>query len=190
MPIVEAAYVLALMELAEPRSPYRSTFEHTAEAIAAASSEAPLFAGPSGAAETAALVVAVGEYESHMKPDAEGDCVKPNGVAVDSVSGVCPAGSKPRSLCMLQVGVSNLRSLNLTTEEIRTDIDVCIRAGLRLMRISFGVCRTAPIDERLRHYAGGGETCTVGEDAKRKSIHRMTRGRWLHTRIRASGVEG
>jgi len=181
MAVTEAMVLAALLKL-EPHALHRSTFERTAKAIADASNASPLFGGDHGAEKTADLIASVADFESGLIPDAEGDCIA-NGKLVPSKVGVCPTGSKPHSFCALQVNESNFKELGITRESVQTDIDVCIRSGLRLMHISFAVCRARPLEERLAHYAGGGEGCPTNEDATKKSRHRVLKALWLFKQI-------
>jgi hypothetical protein len=175
--MVTASYVLALMIAALPDAPpwTRATFPTTADAIAKASSASPLYASPDGDRRTAAVIVAVGTFESSLKPDAEGDCDPDH----TSRTGVCTAGGKARSFCLLQVNVSNLAYGRTTREEILNDVGVCVRTGLLLMRDSFRICRRAPESEALAWYAGGGGTFG-GTDARTKSKHRLALARRIY----------
>lgn len=165
-----AAWVLALMTALSHVDPGQRGFAATADAIAAEAEASPLpGAGP---ARTAALLVAVAWFESGFVADAEGDCagVDP-GQRRDWAR--CPDGHPARSLCLLQVGASNLRSLGVTREAIVGDVRECVRAGLRLMRASWQACRGRPLRERLVNYAAGGGGCAGSDDAARKSRHRV-----------------
>ena len=168
--MVSAEWVLLMMLKAEPTSPIKHTFAKTALAIARAAERDPLFAGPLAAERTAAQLVSVAWFESHFKPDAIGDHDR----RADGTKG------EPRSFCAMQIGKSNFAALGITRAEILGDIDVCIDAGLRMMHISYAVCRGIPIEERLAHYAGGGGSCPIhNADAVRKSKHRVAKSHWL-----------
>lgn len=134
------AWILGLMVILQPSAPWRDTYEATAHAIAAASVQSPLFAGKDGPERTAAWVVATSWFESRFQPDAVGD--------------------HGRSLCMLQIGESNLKALGVTREAMLNDLPTCLRAGLAMMKGSLAVCRSHPLDERLANYASGHGTCT------------------------------
>jgi hypothetical protein len=168
-------WILALMLKAEPSPPWRATYERTASAIAKAAHASPLFEGEHGAEKTAALIVGVAWFESAFKPDAAGDCTDAKGAVLDCRK----PGAIPHSFCALQVSETNFKGLGTTREEVQTDIDACIRHGLRLMHQSFAVCRSAPLEERLTWYASGGPTCSEREDARRKARHRFLKGQSL-----------
>lgn len=183
--MLSAAYVLALMlhplpMFGEPPESVRATYERTAEAIAELSEERPLFAGEDGPARTAAVVVAVGRFESGLRPDAEGDCDRRNGTAC----------VRPRSFCLLQINETNFAGLRTTRKEIQEDIRACVRAGLAMMRESFRICRAVPIEEKLAWYAAGSGRCGATEDAKKKSRHRMIAARLLFDAVPRSSDQG
>ena len=172
--MVTASWVLSLMMHAQSMHPYRATYERTSEAIAKHASERPLFSGQHGDAKTAALIVAVAQYESSFQPDAEGDCTKGGKKAKCTTPGAIP-----HSFCLLQVNESNFKTFGITREDIQTDIDVCVRTALSIMHQSFTICRALTLEDRLRFYAGGGNGCPTNEDAAIKSRQRMLRGMWL-----------
>lgn len=179
---VDPAWVLALMLKAEPSaasSPWRATYEATADAFARAASARPLFDGPRGAEKTAALLVSTAWFESGFRQDAEGDFVR----------------GAPTSFCALQVNASNFRALGVTREALTRDeldaegrvarraIDVCADAGLRMMRVSFGVCRGKPLERRMDHYARGGDGCLPPPHDE--GTHRVKKALWLFERVPA-----
>lgn len=179
--MVDPSYVLALMLAALPSAPpkTRATFPVTAAAIARAASASPLFAGESGERRTAAVLVAVGTFESSLVPDAAGDC----GPGHTKANGTCEEGAKAHSFCLLQVNESNLAYARTTRAEILADVGVCVRTGLMLMRDSFRICRREPESDRLSWYAGGGGTCGVSADARSKGRHRMALARRIYETV-------
>ncbi len=148
-----AVWVLLLMMSLAPSSPWLATFPRTAVEIAAASTESPMYDGPKGPAFTAALTVASGMHESSLRPDAVGD------------SG--------RSVCLLQIGVSNLAALGVTRRELLEDVGKCVRAGLKMMHASASVCRARPLEERQANYLEGNGGCS-NETALRRSRWRTS----------------
>jgi hypothetical protein len=119
-----------------------------AKAIAQASIEKPLFIGLDGARRTAALMTAVGVYESGYKQIA-GDCKnKPPGWPGCGIED----GSAPTSFCFAQVhfpdGVERVKGY--TREELMADPLKCARAGREIMRDSIKI----DPDEPLKSYAG------------------------------------
>ncbi len=162
--MVDPAWVLQLMLVVQPRAPWLETYPETAAAIAAASEEEPLFSGKKGAEKTAALLVSVAWFEGAFRPDAEGD----------------HRAGKPTSFCAMQVNQSNFAALGTTREELLRNVRACVRAGLRMMRISFGVCRRETLEHRLDHYASGGEGCR--RPARDEGAHRVRKALWLFSK--------
>jgi hypothetical protein len=50
-------------------------------------------------------------------------------------------------------------------EDLVQDRQKCFRAGLRIARMSFNICRKLPVEDRLANYASGDGTCTLGRDS-------------------------
>ena len=179
---VTQAFVLSMMILAAPAAKHRDTFERTAEAIAKASNASPVIDGEHGSEKTAALIVALGEFESGLRPSAAGDCEK----AKTKSDGTCAEGGHPTSFCMLQINQSNFAGLGVTKDELLTSIDACVATGLRMMRASFRICGKLPFEDRLRWYTAGADNCPGDEnkDAANKSRHRVRRAMWLYGRAK------
>lgn len=172
--MVDVSWVLALMIDAQPTAPWRATYESTAAAIARAANANPLPFAADREERTAALLVSTAWFESAFKQNAEGDFVP-----VRLADGTM--GKRPTSFCLVQIAESNFRSLHVTRDEVQTNIDRCVTAGLVMMHVSWSVCRGEPLERRLAHYAGGGYSCPVSnEDAKRKSGHRVAKALWLY----------
>lgn len=100
---------------------------------------------------------------------------------VPSVSGRCPAGSKPQSFCMFQINASNFRAYDVTREQMQTDFPTCVRVGLAMMRVSHAVCQKRPLDDKLAHYAHGGGTCAGDKgEGLMESRHRMGKAKTIY----------
>jgi hypothetical protein len=153
------AIVLAWMLALQPAAvtPWTDTYEDTAEAIAEVATEAPLYRGPRGELRTAALLTSIASFESRFDPAAAGD--------------------HGASVCLMQIGVSNLRALGVRRAELLESARACLRAGVRMIQASFYVCRARAPEDRLAHYAAGGLVC--GEKGTRESRHRSARAAWL-----------
>jgi len=164
------AWILAAMIALQPAAPWRDTYEATAETLAMVALDAPLFAGDEGPRKTASWFVAVAWFESRFDAKAKGDCTKKD------AKGACL--SPANSLCLFQIGISNLASLGLTAEEILSDPETCTRAARRMMKTSMAVCRGRPTDDLLGHYASGGGEC----GGLRESRHRVALARWVFDR--------
>lgn len=144
-----AVWVLSIMHVLQPAAPWIDGYPETANAIAIAATNDPLYAGPHGAERTAAVLVSLSWFESRFDPAAVGD-----------------GGA---SLCLGQVGGSNLKALGLTRDAVLSDRATCLRGVLSMIRTSVAVCRGRPLAESLGHYASGGRTC----GGLVKSRHRM-----------------
>lgn len=152
-------WVLSLMLLLQPAAvtPWASTYEQTATAIAEAAQDSPVFMGEKGASRTAALLVAVAWHESRFDQQALGDCT---------------AGKpKTRTACA-SWGLFQMNKHNFVVpgEFALGDPAIASREALRMVRISFRVCRGRPLDEQLAWYAAGNRGCDRG---LRESRNRM-----------------
>lgn len=164
MPLVDPAWVLSLMTYLEPASPFRTTFEATANAVANAAERSPL---PSlDARRTASVLVALAWFESRFQIDAKGDCSRVTKL------GTCAEGGVPTSFGLFQINVTNHDALAVTASGLLSSPETSADAALRMMCRSFHVCRARPLEERLAWYAGGGNGCPEGGPT-RKSRHRM-----------------
>ena len=170
-------WILKLMIMLAPSTPWRETYRATAEAFATSAVESPLFGGLSGSAKTAALYVSLGWFEASLRADAEGDCTDKAGKPVASVGGRCPEGATPHAFCIFQIDRTNLAGLGLTRDIIQSDVSACVRAGNMMMHRSFAMCRSKPTDDRLAWYAAGGPTCA--DRGSIESRHRMAKASWL-----------
>ncbi len=178
--LITAAAVLAMMLDAEPTaaaSPWRSSYEDSADAISTVANDSPLFAGDDGPLRTAALFVSTSWFEANFHIAAKGDCRKKD------ERGRCVA--EPQSLGLYQIGVSNLAGLGVTEEDMTTDPLVQTRAARRMMAISFGICSGRAVDDLLGQYASGGSTCAGVE----KSGHRVRKAKWLADRAKKRAAE-
>jgi len=182
---VTAAAVLLMMHDADaavaPKGwnaspPWVAEYPEHAAAIAKAANANPLFGGDDGPAQTAAWMSSVARFEGGFHKGVAGDapCLQRD------ADKKCVRRGKPTSFCPMQVSNGNFAVLGITEEQIQESLDVCYSAGLRMMRMSFRVCSGRPLDERLVHYAFGGDGCRVDvEDAAKKSGHRARLGKAL-----------
>jgi len=164
--MIDPSWVLALMLKAEPnheQSPWRDTYASTAAAIARAADKHPLPLGDDSAERTAAMLVGVAFYESHFQQDAEGDRIKLAGGAL----------GRARSVCAMQIHETNFAAMKVTRGELMGNIQRCVDTGLEMLHISFSVCRGKPLEQRVAHYAGGGNGCPTNGEATSKSEHRV-----------------
>ena len=183
-----AGWALATMwKLVPTAVPWSKTFPESAIVLADAALETadkhPLsrsYTRRENAKRILSLLLAVGMFESTLRPDAEGDCFKKTGERTVSVSGRCKDGSEARSFCMFQIGQSNFAALGVTKSEIQSDLRVCANAALTMMRASFAICRSRPFDEALSNYAYGKGRCggPKGEGVL-ESRHRVAKAKYL-----------
>jgi hypothetical protein len=162
------AWIYRVMLILQPANvtPWADTYETTATVFANEAIRLPLFPGSQGIERTAAVFTSVAWYEGRFDPKAKGDCKeKKNGKCV----------SPPQSVCMFQIGISNLAGLHTTQDELLSDVSKCTQAARTMMQISFGVCRALPHEDLLGHYASGGSTC----GGLRESRHRMKTAIWI-----------
>jgi hypothetical protein len=127
---VPVQWVVGLMAALEPASPWRATFEKTAEAIARVSESEPLFEDH-GEERTAALLVAVAWYESRLKPNAK--------------------SSNGQWYCLYQVDKRWLPD----PQKALDNPEVCTRAAVKIIKASLAKCSARPLEERLAVFVSG-----------------------------------
>lgn len=196
------AWLVAMMvQIAPPErvtsGPQFSGWEETAEQrlaryeeIAAALYEVtydkstnPIFAGNSGRAKTAALILSIAYFESGFARDVDiGPCAKTkNGQR-------CDGG---RSACMMQVQIGSGATYQrahgidgLTQQDLFADRETCFRVGLNMIRRSFTACRKLGPDMALNVYASG--SCQRGQ---RPGLARLSLARRLLAQHPVPGLD-
>lgn len=140
---------------------YRAIAEDVA-AVVFDPAEAPVYRGPFGRVRTAGLVVAVAWMESGFARDVDlGPCA-PGRVR----AGQCDHG---RSASMWQIKVGRGRTREGWTQaDLFADRRKAIRAALRGLRSSFGLCKH--LEEELRLTAYGTGTCAVPLERSRPYV--------------------
>lgn len=129
---IPVSWVVGLMAALEPSSPYKGTYEKTAEAIARVSESEPLFAvDEQGEERTATLLVAVAWYESRFRPDAKSK----NG----------------RWYCLYQLEKGWLPD----AKQALNDQEMCTRAAVKVLRRSLAACTSRPLNDRLAQFTSG-----------------------------------
>jgi len=140
--------------------------------------EKPLFKGPDGKLRTSALILSVMFHESGFRRD------------VDLGLGKLSKGDNGNSVCLMQLNIGKGKTMKWnkvlnrpaypadpkedleegwTAKEVLADRKKCIRAGLRLLRLSFGSCGPNPKDW-LRIYASGNCKSGAKESASRVGL--------------------
>lgn len=121
----------------------------------------PVFGGPYGRAETMVLLLSIASYESGFRRD------------VDLGLGKLSRGSGIDS-CLLQIRVGAGKTQEgWSHEDLVTDREKCFRAGLSLIRKSFGACKKQDALDRLSAYARG--RCIDNDKLSRLRIGRARR---------------
>lgn len=140
-------------------------YESIARSIATVvKEEEPLFAGTRGRVKTAAVILSVMSHESAFRKD------------VDFGVGKYSAGDNGNSVCLMQLNIGKNKTgawntklgrfawpsdpvedvvEGWTAKELLADRTKCIRAGYRVLRMSFAGTRHLPTTEWLRIYASG-----------------------------------
>ena len=127
---VPVQWVVGLMVALEPSSPWRGTYEKTAEAIARVAESEPVF-DDHGEERTAALLVAIAWYESRMKPSAK--------------------SKDGQFVCLYQVDKRHLAD----PQKALDDPEVCTRAAIKIIRSSLQQCSKRALDDRLAQFMSG-----------------------------------
>lgn len=165
-------------EAKESKEEALTRYESIARDIAAVvTEEEPLFRGPQGRLKTAAVILSIMRHEGAFRKD------------VDTGVGKMARGDQGRSVCLMQVNVGRGRTFSWnvvknkpalpadpteevaqgwTGAELLADRKNCIRAGYRIIRVSFGSGGGLPPTEWLRVYASGSR-----EKGSRESRRRM-----------------
>lgn len=123
-----------------------------------------LFTGPDGRAKTAAVMMSIMLHESAFRRD------------VDFGLGSAGRGDGGRSWCLMQIQVGQNKTATWnakynrfkqwgdapedlvqgwTGDEMVKDRKKCIEAGYRIMKASFEMCKSLPVDQWLDVYAAG-----------------------------------
>lgn len=147
-------WILAAITSLQPTAPWDSTYSNTAEAIAEASAEHPLW-GDESEFDTAAVLVAFAYTESRFNPLAEGDCF----------DGKC------HSFGLFQINPSHSQGERGSLFEPRS----AALLALQLLQTSMRVCRARPAEERFAWYAAGGNGCKESGWGKSRARWRIAR---------------
>jgi hypothetical protein len=163
----------ALWEPADAAQARYESIAADAVAVAFDDAETPLFSGPEGRTQTALLMLAVASFESHYEKK------------VDEGRGLGDHGS---SYCLMQLHIGK----GATREgwkgpDLTADRKLCFRAGLHVLRASFGACRALAVDDRLSAYASG--HCFADAVISRSRVYRARAWRVNHIPPKETSTE-
>ena len=146
---------------------YRSIADDIA-AVVLDDEEVPVVPGPRGRVVSAALLVAVSYYESLWSPDVDrGPCYRGR----EGGHRRCDGGASA-SIFQIHVGTGRTAE-GWTRADLFADRKRAVRVALRLLRQSFGACRSAGPDGRLNVYASG--RCDAGQALGARRLRLMRR---------------
>jgi len=162
----------AAINLAAPGSP--PSLDRVADGVVTAAEENPAFAGEDGVAQTVAVLLAIAWRESGFKVAAAGDCP---GLAPGSRE--CTADKRAQSLGLFQIGRGNAGWLGVSVADLTGEPVVQARIALRMVRTSFKICATRPLEERLGWFHHGHEGCSDSSAGRaRMRLAREILRRW------------
>ena len=166
------AWCLALMNTMVPSAPWIVEYPREAESFVTAAERDPLFKGPRGIEKTVDYELSVAWFESHFKPGAKGD-----GGASLGIFQAAPDTAKPYlgQARAKRAAFGDVFDPWNTAREDLFDVEASPGLAIRLMRVSFGICRDRPQSERLGWYAAGGEGCRGLVESR----HRVNKAQWL-----------
>lgn len=167
----------------EAQARYQSIAEDVVDVVYDPSTKV-LFRGSNGRARTVSVILSVMLHESGFMRN------------VDYGVGKYARGDQGKSWCLMQLNVGSGRTIKWNTkhdrpprwgddpadifeghtgEELVKDRKICIREGLKILRLSFSSCRGLPLDQRLRVYGSG--SCEKG--SKGSAVRMGTAIRWF-----------
>jgi hypothetical protein len=154
-------------ELKEEAMARYESIARSAADVAEDEAEEPLFAGPGGRTQTALLLLSVASMESGYR---------------SSVDEGLRRGDDGQSFCLMQLRVgSGTTAEGWSGDDLVRDRTRCFRAALHVLRGSFNVCRSLPIEDRMSAYATG--QCRRGEEASRARVGRALAWWAWHPRL-------
>ena len=167
-------------EAKESKTEAEARYEDIAKDIqTVVSEEEPLFKGAYGRIRTASVILSIMFHESGFRKD------------VDLGLGKLAKGDGGNSVCMMQLNIGKGRTFAWNTKKLRpalpadppdevmagwnqkeisADRKKCIRAGYRIIKISFGAGRSLPMLDWLRVYASGSTTAGSKESQARMGL--------------------
>ena len=166
------SWCLAIMTMLVPKAPWAAELPKEAEAFVTAAERDPLFKGRRGVEETVDYELSVAWFESTFNPAARGDRGASWGLFQVSPPTAQPYADGTRAK---RIAFGDLVDLWRPVGMDLLDPEAAAPLALRLMRVSFGICRDRPRSERLGWYAAGGEGCR----GLKESRNRVAKAEWL-----------
>lgn len=176
-PVGRTHYIPEAKESAEDT---RARYEQIATDIAEVlKTEPPLYKGTNGKVRTSSILLSIMFHEGGFRRD------------VDLGLGKLARGDHGNSVCLMQINVGKGRTAKWNTvknraalpadpaeevvegwtaKELLEDRQKCVRAGLRILRSSFGACSSMPQKDWLRVYASGSCQGGAKESASRMGL--------------------
>src|SRR5580692_4684109 len=166
------SWCLTIMTFLVPRAPWTDSFPRGAEAFVTAAERDPLFKGPHGVERTIDYELSVAWFESKYDPSAKGDRGASLGLFQVTTGTAKPYQGQAHATRALWGDTFDPWAP--VAEEL-LEPEAAAPIAIRLMRVSFWICRGRPKDEALGWYAAGGLGCR----GVRESRHRVNKALWI-----------
>lgn len=174
-------YTEAQETQAEAQQRYESIAEDIVDVVYDPATK-PLFRGTNGRARTVSVILSIMLHESGFMKN------------VDYGVGKYARGDQGNSWCLMQLNIGEGRTLKwnvkydrppswgddpadiaegYTGPELIADRQLCIREGLKVLRLSFSSCRGLPLNQKLRVYASG--SCENGSEGSASRMNTAIR---------------
>jgi len=122
-------------------------------------SERPLFDGPDARTKTAMLMLSIASFESAFRKTVDNGELR---------------GDHGHSYCLMQMRVgSGATPEGWTGPQLVEDRKLCFKAALHLLRKSFAICHSYPVEDRIAVYATG--HCMLEASISRSRVGRARR---------------
>jgi hypothetical protein len=162
----------------ESSADVRARYESIARDLSAVvldDAEAPLFNGPDARAQTALLMLSIASFESAFRKVVDDGVVR---------------GDGGRSYCLMQIRVGQeVTREGWTGRQLIENRKRCFRAALHMLRTSFNMCHSYPVEDRVSVYATG--HCMLDAPISRSRVVRARHWWAMHAlpRLAPAGAE-
>lgn len=166
------SWCLALLNMLVPVASWTDEYPREAESFVTSAERDPLFKGKRGVEETVDYLVSVAWFESHFKPSAKGDA----GASLGLLQ-IAPGTAQPYlgQVRAKRAAFGDIFDPWNTVRDDLFDVEASPSIAIKLMRVSFGICRDRPREDRLGWYAAGGAGCRGLVESR----HRVAKAQWL-----------